>query len=138
MNLIAEHRLRNDLSEMRQIEQWIQTFAQAARLSPAARNAFDLALVEWITNVISYAYADAVGHWITIRFLASPDQARVEVEDDGRPFNPLSLPTVDTSVPLDQRPIGGLGVHMVRNLMDSVEYRRAEDRNILTMTRRIV
>jgi anti-sigma regulatory factor (Ser/Thr protein kinase) len=114
-----------------------QSFAEASHLSPAARNAFDLALVEWVTNVIAYAYNDAAPHWITVRFLAAPDQARVEVEDDGRAFNPLTLPPVDTHAPLEQRAIGGLGVHMIRQVMDSVEYRRAEGRNILTMTRRV-
>jgi serine/threonine-protein kinase RsbW len=135
MNLVAEYRLRNDPAESRQIERWIQSFADAARLSSTARNAFDLALVEWVTNVISHAFDDAREHWITIRFLASPGQARVEVEDDGREFNPLTLPPVDTRAPLEQRAIGGLGVHMVRQLMDSVEYRRETGRNILTMTR---
>jgi len=138
MKLVAEYRLRNDAAEARQIEKWIQSFAEAAHLSPAARNAFDLALVEWVTNVISYACDDGREHWIAVRFLAAPGQARVEVEDDGREFNPLALPLVDTNAPLEQRAIGGLGVHMVRQLMDSVEYRRAEGRNILTMTRRVV
>ncbi len=138
MNLVAEYRLRNDPSEVRQIEAWIRSFAEAAHLSPAARNAFDIALVEWLTNVISYAYDDAQEHWIAVRFLNSPGQARAEIEDDGREFNPLTLPPVDTAAPLEQRAIGGLGVHMVRQLMDSVEYRRVAGRNILTMTRRAV
>ena len=136
MNLVAEYRMGNDPTESRQIEGWIQSFAETARLSPAARNAFDIALVEWVTNVISYAYNDTREHWIAVRFLTSPGQARVEVEDDGREFNPLTLPPVDTSARLEQRAIGGLGVHMIRQFMDSVEYRRAEGRNILTMTRR--
>ena len=136
MNLVAEYRLRNDPAESRRIEEWMKSFAEAAHLSSEARNAFDLALVEWITNVISYAYGDAREHWIAVRFLTSPGQARVEVEDDGREFNPLELPPADTTVPLEQRGIGGLGVHMIRQFMDSVEYRREEGRNILTMTRR--
>jgi serine/threonine-protein kinase RsbW len=135
MNLVAEYRLRNNPAESRQIERWIQSFADVARLSSEARNAFDLALVEWVTNVISHAYEDTREHWITVRFLASPGQARVEVEDDGREFNPLTLSPVDTSAPLEQRKIGGLGVHLVRQLMYSVEYRREKGRNILTMTR---
>ena len=69
--------------------------------------------------------------------LAGAGQARAEVEDDGREFDPLTRPPVDTSAPLEQRGIGGLGVHMVRQLMDSVEYRRVTGRNILTMTRRV-
>jgi anti-sigma regulatory factor (Ser/Thr protein kinase) len=138
MNLVAECRMRNDPAELRQIEKWIQSFAEAAQLSPAARNAFDLALVEWVTNVVAYAYDDAQEHWIAVRFLTGSGQARVEVEDDGRAFNPLTLPRVDAHAPLEQRAVGGLGVHMIRQLMDSVEYRRAEGRNILSMTRRAV
>ncbi len=137
MNLVAEYRLLNAPAEMRQIEDWIRSFANAARLSPAARNAFDHALVEWITNVIAYAYDDDREHWIEIRFLTDQSQARVEVEDDGREFNPLTRPPVDTTVPLEQRAVGGLGIHMVRHMMDSVEYRRNAGRNILTMTRRV-
>jgi anti-sigma regulatory factor (Ser/Thr protein kinase) len=137
MNLVAEYRLRNDPTESRQIEGWIQSFAESARLSPAARNAFAHALVEWVTNVICHAYDDAREHWIDVRFLASPGLARMEVEDDGREFNPLTLPPADTTAPLEQRAIGGLGVHMIRQFMDSVEYRREAGRNILTMTRRV-
>ena len=138
MNLVAEYRLRNDLAEARRTEEWLKSFAEAAQLSPAARNAFDLALTEWITNVISYAYEDDQEHWLSVRFLTAPNRARVEVEDDGRAFNPLTLPPVDTTVPLEQRPVGGLGIHMIRQLMDSVEYRRTDGRNFLTLTRRSV
>jgi len=137
MNLVAEYRLSNTPAESRQIEGWIQSFAEVAQLSPAARNAFDHALVEWVTNVISYAYDDAREHWIEVRFFTTPGQARVEVEDDGREFNPLARPPVDTSAPLEQRAVGGLGIHMIRQMMDSVEYRRAEGRNILTMTQHV-
>lgn len=135
MNLIAEHRLRNDPAEAKQIERWVHTFSEAARLSPAARNAFDLSLVEWITNIITYAYIDSGEHWITVRFFADSSHARAEIEDDGRPFNPLDLPPVDTSAPLEQRGIGGLGIHLIRTLMGSVDYRRADGRNRLTLTR---
>jgi len=137
MNLVAECRLRNDPAESRQIEAWIQSFAETAHLTPAARSAFDHSLVEWITNVISYAFVEPGEHWIIVRFLTAPGQARIEVEDDGREFNPLNLPPVDTSTPLERRSIGGLGIHMVRQMMDSVEYRRTNGRNILTMTRRV-
>ena len=102
MNLVAEYRLRNDLAEARRSGEWIQSFAETAPLSPDARNAFDLALTEWITNIISYAYEDEREHWIVLRFLSGSGQARVEIEDDGRAFNPLTLPPVDTNAPLEQ------------------------------------
>jgi len=59
------------------------------------------------------------------------------VEDDARPFNPLERAPVDTTVPLDQKPLGGLGIHMIRHSMDELEYRRDGGRNILTMRKRI-
>jgi anti-sigma regulatory factor (Ser/Thr protein kinase) len=136
MNLVSEHRLRNDLQETRQVGPWVESFVRQAKLPRPVQDALDLSLVEWITNIISYAYEDAGEHWITVRFLAGDDQARAVVEDDGREFNPLTRPPVDTTAPLETRAIGGLGIHMIRQLMDAVEYRRENGRNALTMTKR--
>lgn len=137
MNVVAEHRLRNDPSEARQIEAWVADFARQAGLSKEVRDAIDLSLVEWITNVISHAYDDAREHWITIRFHSGDGEVRVEVEDDGREFNPLTQPPVDTSAPLETRPIGGLGIHMIRKLVDTVLFRRESGRNIITLIKRV-
>ncbi len=138
MNLVAEHRLRNDPAETRQIAEWLEAFAQHANLPAAVCNAFDLALEECVTNVISYAWNDGREHWVILRFLTDPQggTAQAEIEDDGRAFNPLNAPPVDISQPLETRPIGGLGIHMVRQLMDQVAYRRQNGRNILTLTKR--
>lgn len=138
MTLVSEHRLRNDPAECQKLPEWIQTFSQAVGLSNAAQNAFDLALVEWLTNVISYAYDDSQGHEILLRFFQGPEpgQAQAEIRDDGKEFNPLKLPTPDVNAPLEDRPIGGLGIHLIRQLMDRVDYRRDGNVNILTLTRR--
>jgi anti-sigma regulatory factor (Ser/Thr protein kinase) len=69
--------------------------------------------------------------------LAAPTELRIEVEDDGRPFDPLAHSAPDLSQPLDKRPVGGMGIHMIRKSMDRVEYRRADGKNILTMTKAI-
>ncbi len=132
-----EHRLRNDLGELRQIGAWVATFAETHKISDAARHAIDLALEEWLTNVVSYAFSDNAEHWITLRLECSAGEVRMTVEDDGREFNPLDRPPVDTTEPLETRGIGGLGIHMIRKLMDRVEYHRDGGRNILTMTRRV-
>ncbi|MBL9167450.1 MAG: ATP-binding protein [Verrucomicrobiales bacterium] len=136
MTLVSEYRLRNDPTECQKLPEWIEAFTEQAKLSSTARNAFDLALVEWLANILAYAYDDSSEHSITLRLFAGPGQARAEIRDDGREFNPLSLPTPDVHVPLEDRPIGGLGIHMIRQLMDSVEYRRDAGHNILTLTRR--
>jgi anti-sigma regulatory factor (Ser/Thr protein kinase) len=61
----------------------------------------------------------------------------VRVEDDGRAFNPLDAPAPDLRLGVDERPIGGLGVHIVRSVMDALEYRRDNARNIFLMTKRL-
>jgi anti-sigma regulatory factor (Ser/Thr protein kinase) len=135
MKLIAEHRLRTDDPGPRPVGDWVASFAAAGGLSPVVRNAFDLSLEEWVTNVISYGYEDRTPHWITLRFFVDGTSARVEVEDDGRPFDPLSCPPVDIAASLDERGIGGLGIHLIRRLMDSVEHRRVDGRNLLVLTK---
>jgi len=136
MNFVSEHRLRNDPSQRRRLASWVADFAERARLPASLCNAIDLALEECITNVFSYAWNDEHEHWVTIRFEASRTEARIEIQDDGREFNPLSAPSTDISQPLETRPIGGLGIHMIRQLMDAVEYRRENGRNILTLIKR--
>jgi len=136
MNIHAEHRLKNDQAETRHVEHWIREFAEAAGLSASVKQAIDLVLVEWLTNVISYAFADDAEHWITLRLTRLPGEVCIEIEDDGREFNPLARPPVDTTVPLEQRSVGGLGIHMVTQFMDAVEYRREGGRNVLTLRKR--
>ena len=138
MNLIAEHQLRNTQADAVQLEPWIQSFAEAANLSANARQAFDLALVEWVTNIISYGFPDGGDHLIRLRFLADRHSASVEVSDDGVAFDPLAVPAVDTQAPLDGRPIGGLGIHLIRRLMEQVEYSRTDGRNVLKLRRSIL
>jgi anti-sigma regulatory factor (Ser/Thr protein kinase) len=137
MNTVCEHRLRNELSETSRIGGWVEDFVRHLKLSASVCQAFDLALVECVTNIISHGYEDASEHWVLIRFQSAPGEARVEVEDDGRAFNPLTVPAVDTNAPLESRPIGGLGVHLIRRCMDDVQYRRENGRNILTLIKRI-
>jgi anti-sigma regulatory factor (Ser/Thr protein kinase) len=137
MNTVCEHRLRNDLAETRRLGAWVEDFAQRLQLSASVRQAFDLALVECVTNIISHSYEDNSEHWVRIRFQSAPGEARVEVEDDGRAFNPLTVPGVDTNAPLESRPIGGLGVYLIRRCMDEVQYRRENERNILTLIKRL-
>jgi anti-sigma regulatory factor (Ser/Thr protein kinase) len=137
MNLVAEHQLRNDPSEARQIGDWVEDFARRAGLSREVQNALDLALVEWVSNVISYAFDDSREHWIIIRLKRDETDVRVEIEDDGREFNPLTYPAADTSTPLETRPVGGLGIHMIGRLVDAVEYRRDDAKNTLTLVKRL-
>lgn len=117
----------------------LQEFARQHSLPAAVVNAADLALEEHVTNILNYAHPDSTSatHTIHIRFAAGNGQLQVEIEDDGRPFNPLDLPPVDTSLPLEEKPVGGLGIHLIRTLMDEVTYERLAGKNILRLRKRI-
>ncbi len=114
----------------------IETLAAVHGLSPEVVFKLNLALDEVVTNIIFYAYDDEAEHQIQIRVALETEGVSVRVEDDGRPFNPLDATTPDLGVDVDERPIGGLGVHIVRSLMDALECRREDDRNILIMRKR--
>ena len=116
----------------------LEEFARQHHLAPAVLQAADLALEEHVTNVMRYAYEDTAPHEIRIRLALEPQRMQIEVEDDGRPYDPLSRPPVDTSEPLEEKPMGGLGIHLIRSLMDEVDYRREAGKNILRMRKRLV
>jgi len=137
MKATIERSIRNQLPEVRGVSDWLKSFADHHHLPLALRHDLDLALTEWLTNVISYGFGQAGEHLIRIRLACDAQTASIEVEDEGRPFNPLDHPPVDTSAPLEERPVGGLGIHLIRRLMDSVDYRRDGDRNVLVMVKRL-
>jgi anti-sigma regulatory factor (Ser/Thr protein kinase) len=94
-----------------------------------------LAVEEAITNTIRYGYAGAPGT-IAIRCTVEPDRATVEIADDAPAFDPLKVPEPDLSADLDDRPIGGLGIFLLRKVMDDVAYRFADNQNILVLVKR--
>lgn len=115
----------------------LEAFVRQHHLPAAVRQAADLALEEHLTNIARYAYEDPLVHQIMVRLDLSEGYLLVEVEDDGKPFNPLQMAEVDTSIPLDVKPVGGLGIHLIRHFMDDVKYRREGERNVLSMRKRL-
>lgn len=98
---------------------------------------FGVVLDEVTSNVVNYAYGGGSDRPIVVEARAEAGQLQVEVIDEGPPFNPLERSTPDTDQPLSERPIGGLGIHIVRELMDEVDYRRADGRNRLRFAKRL-
>jgi anti-sigma regulatory factor (Ser/Thr protein kinase) len=125
--------LKNDLSEIERLKRIVDEFARRHQIETQALGNMNLALDEILTNIISYGYDDGGEQRIVIRLALERGKWTVEVEDDGKPFNPLNAPVPDTKQLLEERPIGGLGIHLVRKLVDALEYRRHNDRNILVM-----
>lgn len=132
--------LTNDLAEIARVAAAIETFGQRHGLASAVIFDLQLAVEEILTNVISYAFGDDRPHTIALRLALVTEPRRrveVEVEDDGRPFDPLTAPPPDVHAAVADRPIGGLGIHLVRRVMSDLAYRRCGDRNVLVMGKAI-
>jgi serine/threonine-protein kinase RsbW len=114
----------------------LSEFGQRHGLPSKVIDHLNLALEEILTNIISYGYTDNREHEIRVSLSAQPGEVRAEVQDDGQPFNPLEVPQPDTTQPLEERAIGGLGIHLVRKLMDGLEYKRQGERNFLTIKKK--
>ena len=114
-----------------------ETWLGEQRVSFEAMYLVSLAIEELVTNCIKYGYQDTNGH--TIDFLLSVDEGALtlEVIDDGNPFNPLDAPRPDLSLPPEKRPIGGLGLHLLRELADEMRYERRDGTNRLRLTKRM-
>jgi serine/threonine-protein kinase RsbW len=125
--------IKNEISEIRKLAEAIIAFGEENHLS--AQVIFDahLALEEVVINIISYGFDDENEHQIFVNFDLAGRELILEVQDEAPPFNPLEVPMPDLKTPVEEREIGGLGIYLVRQIMDKVEYRRENDRNILIM-----
>ena len=100
---------------------------------PAADYLANLAIEELVTNCIKYGYDDSAEHIIDIELELSAGEMILTIVDDGHPFNPLELPAPNTSAPVEDLPIGGLGIHLLRKMSDRMDYARTDGRNRLTL-----
>jgi anti-sigma regulatory factor (Ser/Thr protein kinase) len=114
--------------------EFVRAGAIAAGIAPNEFEKLDLVVEEILINVARYAYTPETGEVEVAYTPAGPGKLRVEIADLGRVFNPLEADPPDLSRGLADRPIGGLGVFLVRSMVDSIDYRRDQDRNILSFT----
>jgi sigma-B regulation protein RsbU (phosphoserine phosphatase) len=129
--------IKNQLPDIEVVDKKLAEFANENGLARTVGRQLRMCCDELLSNVISYAYSDSVEHEISISLVLTAEQLLVEISDDGEPFNPLESDTPDTSAPLEAREIGGLGIHLVRNLMTSVDYRREDGRNVISLAREL-
>jgi sigma-B regulation protein RsbU (phosphoserine phosphatase) len=123
----------NHLSENSRVKKHFDAFAEDYGIPEKVRLKMNVVFDELLTNIISYAYQDNKEHDIKIKVELSADRLKVSMVDGGIPFNPLGVDTPDTELPLEERQIGGLGIHLVRKMMDKVSYRRRIDKNVITV-----
>ncbi|MDE0173699.1 MAG: ATP-binding protein [Defluviicoccus sp.] len=132
---ILELSLRNDLAELAVAAAQVDRFCATHGLSPDIAFAVNLSVDELLTNTIRYGYPNGGSHRIAMTVRLDGGVLQVELEDEAEPYDPTTVPHPDIGAPIEARPIGGLGVHFVREMMDGFAYRRGEDRNIVTLTK---
>jgi len=128
--------LHNRAAEIPVVHQALDEIAARRNLPAPSLAGLHLALEEHLTNIISHGYKAGQSGTIAVRFVLETCGLRVEIEDDARPFDPTAQSEVDTSLSMDAKPLGGLGILMIRKSVDDLEYRHVGDRNILTMKKR--
>jgi anti-sigma regulatory factor (Ser/Thr protein kinase) len=121
------------LAELPRVIELVDEFCDSIAATPQDAHSLHLAIEEAVSNVLQHGYAGMPRPVsLSLQSIAA-DRVRATVTDRAPPFNPLSRPEVDTSLPLEERAIGGLGVHLVKKLMDTTHYERRDGQNILTM-----
>ena len=132
----VEISIGNDVSEIAGIADRIDEFCETSGIGPKTAYAFNLSIDEVLTNTIDYGYDDDEPHRIEIALRKEADKLVAVIEDDSREFDPSGPPPeVDFDASLEERAVGGLGLFLVHELMDSVDYRRADGRNFVTLTK---
>ena len=128
--------MANDMADFARLPPQLEAFAEQADLPPDVAMHIDIVLDELLVNTISYGYADGRAGTISL-WMRVDDGVTIVIEDDGDAFDPLSVAPPDLDSDLEHRQIGGLGVHFVRTMMDSVDYQRIDGVNRLTLTKQL-
>ena len=128
--------LKTEIEEFEQLRIWLQKIALKLKLPEKITSQLMIAADEVFSNIAAYAYPGTSG-MVTISAEQNDSLLQLTFADTGRPFDPLRTAEPDVKLPLEQRKIGGLGIFVVKKLMDKVEYRRENDRNILILTKHI-
>ena len=128
-------RIENDLSEIPKVDEKLDEFAEQFGLPPAIAATFHIIFDDLLNNVISYGFNDERRHFIDVNLELTANSLIVSIADDGVPFNPLAEVAPDTQLSIEDRQIGGLGIHLVINMVDDICYQRTANKNVLTLTK---
>ena len=125
-----------DRGEFATLQQWLLSIAAELDMQERIRKQLMICCDEIFTNIASYAYPEGNGSvTVTVEFVSETKSLRIIFSDSGIAFDPLEISEPDTSSALSERKVGGLGMFMVKKMMDSVEYCRQDGKNILTLTK---
>lgn len=125
------------LSELESLRRALLDFGERHGLDKKCILETNLALDELFTNIVSYGCCEGARQQIRISLVCEPESMTITVQDNGPAFNPIEAEPPDTDCGIERRRVGGIGIHLVKNMMDDLAYQRAGDRNILKMKKRI-
>jgi sigma-B regulation protein RsbU (phosphoserine phosphatase) len=129
--------LHNDIQQIPQLAEFIETIADEINLDQGLAMSLNLALEEAVTNVILYAYPKGSDGRVDVEAIISKDKLKFIISDSGKEFDPTAAPEADVTLGVEDRPIGGLGIYLVRKIMDSVSYERTDGKNVLSMIKKL-
>lgn len=130
-----EIKIKNELAELGNVEEQFEKFCQEYDIPDGARQKVSIVLDELLNNIVSYAYRDKEEHEIEVKFVLTGVRLAITIHDDGIPFNPFELDPPDLSLSLDERAVGGLGIFMVREMMDEYLYSRHIGKNVIRLVK---
>lgn len=128
--------IENDLSHISQVNDFVTEFCSKLNIGKSETTNMRLAIEEAVVNIINYAYPKGEKSKINIVALATSDTLKWVITDNGVAFAPTDAPDVDTSLSAEDRQIGGLGIFLVRQLMDTINYERIDGKNVLTLKKK--
>ena len=129
--------LPNDINTIPQLNEFIDAVCEELEIDMALAMSLNLAMEEAVVNVMDYAYPEGTEGEVDIEAIADETQLHFTISDSGKPFDPTAKEEVDTTLSAEERPIGGLGIHLIRQLMDNISYERKDGKNILRLSKHI-
>lgn len=124
-----------DPDEVAKVNATLSGFADAHAVPAAIRRSMSVVLDELLTNTVSYGFAGRDDGKVTIEAELRPDRLTVTLTDNGKAFDPFGRAAPDTTLSVDARPIGGLGIHLAGQLLDDVSYRRRGEHNVVVLVK---
>ena len=125
--------IQNDFEELARVARMAKDFLESHTLPSKVIYAARVVLEEILANIIKYGYSDQASHEINVRLEVKDAEVSVTCVDDGYEFNPLLATPPDIPKPVLKRDVGGLGLYLVRQMVDSMQYLRVGDKNVLEM-----
>ena len=129
--------LKSDLSELDKLCENLETISNKFGFSKKIVFEINLALEELFTNIISYGFKDGKEHVTKVTLTPQNDELCLCIEDEGKPFNPIEFETPDVSCSVEDCKIGGLGIHIMKKVMDEVYYERCGNKNVLNLKKKL-